>query len=77
MLRTFFRDNGLTLALTAVFVLSVVGMIFTGQAAYNKELADHGAAAVGILSYLQSGNFLSALFENWKNEFLKWRSMSF
>ncbi|MBX3540344.1 MAG: hypothetical protein KF735_22075 [Chelatococcus sp.] len=71
MLRIFFRDNGLTLVLTAMFVLSVAGMVFTGQAAYNKDLADHGAATVGLMRYLQSGNFLSALFENWESEFLQ------
>ncbi|MBS7696526.1 MULTISPECIES: DUF6766 family protein [unclassified Chelatococcus] len=71
MLRSFFRDNGLTLVLTAMFVLSVGGMIFTGQAAYNKELIDHGATTIGLLSYLRSGNFLSALFENWESEFLQ------
>jgi hypothetical protein len=69
--KTFFRDNGLTIALVALFLFSVLGMIWSGQAAYNKELTDHGSPALGLLAYMGSGNFLSALFENWESEFLQ------
>ena len=71
MVKTFFRDNGLTIALVALFLFSVLGMIWSGQAAYNKELTDHGSPALGLLAYMGSGNFLSALFENWESEFLQ------
>jgi len=70
-MRTFFRDNGLTMALTALFLFSVVGMIWSGHAAHNEELRQHGAAAVGLLDYVTGGDFLSALFENWESEFLQ------
>jgi hypothetical protein len=71
IMKAFFRDNGLTIALLGMFVSSGLGMIWSGHAAYNEELQDHGAAAVGILAYLVSGDFLSALFENWESEFLQ------
>jgi hypothetical protein len=69
--KTFFRDNGLTIALVALFLFSVLGMIWSGQAAYNKELVEHGSPALGLVAYMGSGNFLSALFENWESEFLQ------
>jgi hypothetical protein len=70
-MRTFFRDNGLTIALVAMFLLSALGMIWSGHVAYNADLREHGSEAVGLLAYLTSGNFLSALFENWESEFLQ------
>ena len=67
----FLRDNGLTIVLATMFFLSVIGMIWSGHAAYNEELGDHGAPAIGLLTYMASGDFLSALFENWESEFLQ------
>jgi hypothetical protein len=37
--KTFFRDNGLTVALVALFLFSALGMIWSGHAAYNEELS--------------------------------------
>ena len=70
-MKTFFRDNGLTVALVALFLFSALGMIWSGHAAYNEELQHHGSAAIGLVAYLTSGDFLSALFENWESEFLQ------
>ena len=70
-MKSFLRDNGLTIALVALFLFSAVGMIWSGHAAHNDELREHGSAASGLLAYLLSGSFLSALFENWESEFLQ------
>lgn len=71
-MKTFFRDNGLTIVLAAMFLFTAIGMIWSGHAAYNEEeLKDHGAAAISRAAYLASGDFLSALFENWESEFLQ------
>ena len=70
-MRTIFRDNGLTIVLVAMFLFSALGMIWSGHSAYNEELREHGSAAIGLLAYLKSGDFLSALFENWESEFLQ------
>ena len=70
-MKTFARDNGLTIALVALFLFSGVGMIWSGHTAYNEELQHHGSPAIGLLAYLMSGDFLSALFENWESEFLQ------
>jgi hypothetical protein len=47
-MRAFFRNNGLTIALIAMFLLSVLGMIWSGQAAHNEDLREHGAPLVGL-----------------------------
>jgi hypothetical protein len=65
------RDNGLTIVLLAAFGLSVGGMALTGWRAEVQTLAEHGAPPIGLLAYLRSGDFLSALFENWESEFLQ------
>lgn len=67
----FLRDQGLTLALLAVFLLSLVGMLIAGWLQENALLAQHGVPQIGILTYSFSTPFLSALFENWESEFLQ------
>jgi hypothetical protein len=71
MAMKFLRDNGLTLVLAAVTVGCIGGMVASGLAVENKLLASHGQAPIGVLSYVVSGAFLSALFENWESEFLQ------
>lgn len=70
-MKAILRDNGLTIALAALFAVSALGMVWSGHSAYNQELREHGYKAIGLLAYLASGNFLSALFENWESEFLQ------
>ncbi len=70
-MRRFLRDNGLSIALLTMFLLSVVGMIGTGQVSYNEELRQHGADEISLFAYVATGDFLSALFENWESEFLQ------
>jgi hypothetical protein len=70
-MKAFVRDNGLTLALATMFVFSLVGMILSGRATYNDDLAEHGRPPVGVAGYVLSGNFQSSLFENWESEFLQ------
>jgi hypothetical protein len=43
----------------------------TGYDVYNEELREHGDAVIGFLTYLTSGHFLEATFENWESEFLQ------
>jgi hypothetical protein len=66
-----FRDNGLTIVLGAAFLVSVAGMIASGIAFHNQHLIQHGEPPLTLFRYLISGDFLSALFENWESEFLQ------
>jgi ABC-type sugar transport system substrate-binding protein len=63
----FLHDNGLTAAL----LFSLAGMMLAGWADENTELAQHAQPLIGFVSYVVSGSFLSALFENWESEFLQ------
>ena len=65
------RDNGLTIALVGLFLLTLAAMGLTGWKAHNATLAEHGAAPLGLIAYLGSGDFASAVFENWESEFLQ------
>jgi uncharacterized protein DUF6766 len=67
----FLRDNSLTLALLALFAVSLTGQVISGWRLENEELAQHGEASVQLLAYLGGGAFLSSLFENWESEFLQ------
>lgn len=71
MQRNWLRDNGLTLALMALFLISIVGHALTGWQAHNEEQREHARAAIGLLPYLGSGHFVSTVFENWESEFLQ------
>lgn len=65
------RENGLSLVLLGLFLVAAVGQIAFGMGAYNEERVEEGRAAVTLLTYLTSGHFLEALFENWESEFLQ------
>jgi hypothetical protein len=67
----YFRDNGLTLALCFVFLLTLGGMAWAGWLTEQQELARHGAPGIDLMSYILSPDFQSALFENWESEFLQ------
>jgi len=65
------RENGLTLAVLGLFLISIVGQIVMGNLEYNADQQDHGQPTVGIAKYLTTGHFMEAVFENWESEFLQ------
>ena len=70
-MRTFLRDNGLTIALLLLFAGSVIGHFLAGHAFENQQLAEHGLPPIGLFAYFSHPQFLSTLFENWESEFLQ------
>jgi hypothetical protein len=70
-LSRFVHENSLSLTLLLFFLLVLVGQILTGWSVFNEELSDHGKAPLDLTTYLTSGHFLEALFENWESEFLQ------
>lgn len=70
-MRRWLRDNGLTVALLTLFGFSLIGQVVSGLASDNAERALHAQGALPLGAYLVSGEFLSALFENWESEFLQ------
>ena len=71
-LRTFLRENSLSLFFAAIFLAALVlGQSFAGQRAYNAEQLEHGAAAISYWDYVSSSHFGQAVLENWQSEFLQ------
>lgn len=65
------RDNSLTIALMALFGLSFTGHIWAGWNVANTDAIQKGQAALSVLTYSTSPEFLSSVFENWESEFLQ------
>ena len=70
-MKRFFRNNGLSLVLFALFAISLVGQYFTGYHEYNEDRREHHLPAVGYVEYFGEGHFIEAVFENWESEFLQ------
>jgi hypothetical protein len=64
-------ERGLTLVLSAVFAMSVVGQIIAGRGDFNEELQEHGRPPLTLSQYLRTGHMWEATFENWESEFLQ------
>ena len=67
----FFRNNGLSLVLTVLFLVFLVGQAVTGMYEYNDEQQEHGQPTVDFAGYLNTSHFLEATMENWESEFLQ------
>jgi hypothetical protein len=67
----FLRENGLSLALFGIFLIAIVGQAATGLVEYNQQQEEHDLPTVTMGSYLASGHFIEAVFENWESEFLQ------
>jgi hypothetical protein len=70
-MKTFIRNNGLSICFIVLFLGAMAGQIAFGYQQYNKELLADNAQAIGLAAYLSSGHFLQATFENWESEFLQ------
>jgi succinate dehydrogenase hydrophobic anchor subunit len=70
-MRTFLRNNGLTLTLMAVFLATWIGQFFTGHREYNNDQREHRNPEISVGEYMTSGHFWEATGENWESEFLQ------
>ncbi|MEV0074472.1 MULTISPECIES: DUF6766 family protein [unclassified Amycolatopsis] len=70
-LRTLLRNNGLSLAFGALFLLSLVGQAWSGLVEFNDQQLAHGAQTVGMGDYLTSSSFAVDVAENWQSEYLQ------
>ncbi|MCF2519192.1 MULTISPECIES: DUF6766 family protein [Dyadobacter] len=68
---SFLYRNGLGLLFVALFIITLGAQAVTGWYEHNSELEQEQAAAITFLSYLQTGHFISATFENFESEFLQ------
>lgn len=69
--RSFIYKNALSLFFLFLFLITLGGQALTGWREHNKELKEHDAPEIGLSTYLQTGHFISATFENFESEFLQ------
>lgn len=70
-MRNLWRNNSLSIVLFVLFFIFLVGQTLTGWNVYNLDQAEHHESSVTLLSYLTTGHFGEAVFENWESEFLQ------
>lgn len=68
---SFLYNNSLTLVFVFLFLITLTGQVYTGFKEHNNFLEQKGANAIEVSSYLTSGHFIQATFENWESEFLQ------
>jgi hypothetical protein len=70
-LRRFLYQNGLSLVITTMVLLTLVGQTLTGWHEYNDDLKELRRPALSLGQYVTSGHWVEATFENWESEFLQ------
>ena len=70
-MRKMLRDHGLTLTLTFLFLLSILGHSVAGCKEYNEGQHEHGLPSITYRDYIFSAHFAASIFENWESEFLQ------
>src|SRR5687767_2494035 len=70
-MRKFFKNNGLSIVMLGLFLVTLIGQVFAGHRAYNEEQREHGESPIGTGEYLRTGHFWEAVGENWESEFLQ------
>jgi hypothetical protein len=68
---TVWRNNNLSIVLTALFAVSLAGHAWAGWKAHNAEQQLHGGETIPLSAFLTSSEFGETTFENWESEFLQ------
>jgi len=68
---TFLYENSLSLVFVTMFLITLIAQGLTGWHVHNSELNQNHVPSISLASYLQSGHFISATFENFESEFLQ------
>ncbi|MBW9119315.1 hypothetical protein JNB63_04350 [Microbacterium trichothecenolyticum] len=65
------RDNALSIAFGALFVLALAGQSIAGYFENNEQLQQHGMAPLSFAAFVTSSDFVVDVAENWQSEFLQ------
>src|SRR5690348_1283631 len=68
---TFIYRNGLVITFLLLAAVCLYAQFNEGWKEYNDFLSEHGRLSVNRSTYLTSGHFIQATFENWESEFLQ------
>ena len=69
--KRFLHDNGLTLFFVGLFLATLIGQAFAGQADYNHQLVADGQDPVSLLRFVTSSTYAVDVAENWQSEYLQ------
>jgi hypothetical protein len=70
-MRRFFRNNGLSIVMSLLFLGCLFGQYVSGHLEHNEDQVKHGQPTVNFVEYVGSNHFLEATMENWESEFLQ------
>jgi len=68
---SYFYRNGLTIVFLTLFLVTLCAQALTGWKQHNQDLKEDQAPEINLGTYLESGHFISATFENFESEFLQ------
>jgi Domain of unknown function (DUF6766) len=70
-MRTWVRDQSLSLFFLALFVVTLAGQSVAGWKSYNEQQLEHDSPTVTYARYLVSSDYGQAVTENWQSEYLQ------
>lgn len=70
-MKTFMRDNSLSIVMFLLFFIFLIGVAVTGLSHENEQLSEHHQSAISFGEYITGGTFIEAVFENWESKFLQ------
>jgi len=70
-MRTFIRNNSLSVFFLVIFLAALTGQAFAGWAQFNDQQMASGMAEIGFGRYLTSADFAVDVTENWQSEYLQ------
>src|SRR5436305_6297811 len=70
-MRSFVRDNSLSLFFGLIFLAALVGQSLTGMAEFNQQQLADSMATVSYGQYLTGSDFAADVAENWQSEYLQ------
>ena len=63
--------NSLSVVFLFFFFLALAAQLLSGWKSYNEEREEQSALPLSLGSYMESGHFIAATFENFQSEFLQ------
>ena len=69
--RSWLYKNSLSVFFISIFLFTLLAQAVTGWHEHNSELSDLGGNEIAFSTYICSGHFISATFENFESEFLQ------
>ena len=65
------KNNSLSIVISILFLLCLVGHSVSGWKVYNDEQREHGEPEATYGQFLKTSEFGETIFENWESEFLQ------